>query len=909
MADNDNKRVKVASGRSTLQPEDALKEFTTISRKDLVADKNANAKSNSGLSGKRNGLGNLDRLKSVMEGNQQQISDADGQMDLLPDLYMVYEILVSSILSPRDYSKSTLSIVMDRNVPPTMAEAVRLHFTTDFNFESRMQQIVGDAIFYYGSHTLIPMPVTAISNFIAQNSTLLASSGGNMDNLMMTDMGWLAKSKNSSKTHSQVKNGGYTLECANRFIANVRANLNPYDCVFEYSPEVVPTSKEAIDIALEAANTKFAKTVADEMASKLTGKLSISDNGFALLKPDLRRYIRNRDNSSALTGIYGMEAAAPKKRSKTTTKMDDTIDPYLTRVFENMSSARFEAPTDDMIEKNKLNPLVLSVHHGAIIPVCVPGEPENHVGYFVAVDDDGNILKRKTNQNYFKDLNDRLKQAAGSNEFQVVNTLSSGVLYNSGSQIVDHSKAMLDIYISTIEEDLKEAVKEGRHGEEVEISKPLEIYRIMLSRQLSNMGTTLVYLPAEMVSYFAFDYTPEGVGLSLLEKTKLYASLRAVLMFANIMAGVKNSVGRRKLSIKLDDDDPEKSVTVETIINEFVALQTSTLPIGRLNPADIVDSLQRAGIQVVVDGGSYWPETSLDLEETHRDIHKPDTDLEDLLRRLHYASFSVTPEQVDRSMEGDFATGITTANILQAKRIQMWQTAFVVQASEFVKMYIRQGGPLYQELKEEYEKWPKKGSMTFAEAIDSIAVELPKPDTAVVKAQWDELKDYKDFIEEVIDIEFDTDHLADMLGGEELRESLVPAINQLKSNLIREFRRRNNILPELDAMIYHTDNSPVPAISEHNRKTLELIGALLSQTRKDEVKIEKKLRKVLDAIANEVDPVPVDDSDLTPADDDYSSYEDPDINTVDDEQVLDDSDSELPEDDSSLGDSSEEEIL
>lgn len=874
-------RIKKSKRNKTSSTEDALRGKELVKKSILVKDDGSLTRNHYSSEG----LGDIGKIKSLLDSNQEKMMDADGIMDLLPDLYMVHEVLVSSILSPKDMSNVQLNFSTMKDAPPAINEILRTHFTTEFNLEAKLPNIVGDALFYYGSRSFLTLPPKAVENFIESNTVSLENGSRSLKRVTPQHLGFLG----SAKSEEHWRGGLLTISTSSLLSDSIEKNpLHPSDFVFE------PVSDS---VSMENAEAGFNRSIDTTICKELKGQINISDDGFQLIRPLLERFSALAKTDTLLDDIYGLESTRPNKRPDRDAKKVKP-DPYLQRVFSRKEVARMDNEIvqidPDAPEDKELNPIILDIHHGAIIPVHVPGEPENHVGYYIAVDESGNIIPQKEGANFFQELNRRLMSAADSNQLQVMNAVGSNIFYNNNDSALNHSKPLLDVYISLLEEELVESVSNGVHKSKVAVSNVESTYRIMFARQLKGMNTTLVYVPASLVTYFTFDYDNNGIGISLLEKTKLYSSLRAILMFANIMAGVKNSVGNRILEITLDDRDPEKVVTVETIINEFMALQTSALPIGKLNAPDIINSLQKSGIQVVVDGGDYWPNTKIDIGEGNKSFSYPDTDLEDLLRRLHYAGLSVTPEQIDRTMEGDFATGLVSANIIQAKRTMQRQKQLVQLVNEFVRKYIAAGGPLRTELMEEYDNWTKKEGNSFDDLIESITITLPVPDTAVIANQLEELESYVRFVDTIFERTINTDTLSEILGGEHMREYVDKFEGLLKGDLIRNYMRRNNVLPELDSMLYHKESDPVDGIKAHNRRVMEILSRVINNTKKDEVMYEKRLKTVIDKVQEQFDKL----NEEEPEDD---------FNTDDESGEVDDF--STPDDETDMGDEPVEEEL
>ena len=681
-------------------------------------------------------LVDFSKLREIVTEHADKIEDNDGIMELLPDLHIVKETLIANILSPVDLQDIKLNIGIHKDAPTEMAEVIREHFSTKCDISSKMGLIIGEALFTKGAHILLPIPPSAIRKIIKDNTYGLESANGLK--LLTIDVGTM-KLPNIGIIHTKNNNNTqYALESFD--ISLMRDKLNP-----ETADETINAFTKSKDI-------------------------EISDNILYLLYPEIKDNSNKNKLKQTLKHSYGIENLVSKP---------STSNSYKDRSVKDLPFMEFALDKENIDE---FHPVVLNLPYESVIPVHKPGQPREAVGYYVFIDVEGNPLHLNITVNKFREMNNKLDKLM--KEQVNSNTVSLGVSYpNQGAKNtnqINENNLLLAAYSNQFEKELKEAIENGITNQKIEIGNPGELYRIMFARQLEKQKTRVIFVPAEMMSYIAFNYDSKGRGESLLDKTKLYASFRAILMFASVIAGVKSSINRSLLTITLDDDDPDPQSTVETIINEFVAMQASGLPLGRLAPLDIVDSLQKAGTQIKITGNRY-PGTSMELVEAKREITPPDSNLIDMLKDIHWSACWVNRETVEKANDIEFASTITTANNMQNKRFSLARENYIAQLSDFFKKYIYLGGPLYRTLKNMYDEYLVELEETKAKAKEEVIKEKAKKEKA--KADLEAAKQNPSVSEQNADTissdESSTDGTGDMggdtdMGDESGEETEIP---------------------------------------------------------------------------------------------------------------------------------------
>lgn len=751
-----------------------------VPQKDLVKPKNVPV--------------NIDysKLKAIADNTLNKINIVEGILEVLPDLELVGEVLIASILSPKDLSAVTLQIGLDKRAPSGASDLIKETMNEVFDLDSKLPTILKESLYTIGSYSLLTLPTKVVSDMINSNSISLES-------LTETDVDSYFPPTGFLKTNTT-----YAME-----------SIHLYD------------------------NSDKGKKIDN-------GKIELTDHVGYLAIHAVDSIVTANKNRTALADAYGLEGSeSPTVKSL-----------YLNRKAIHKETVKLK---NDTAESSITHSIILNIPAEAVIPVSIPGEPDRHTGYYVLNSKDGNFFTGRKMTDTFKDLKRRLEK--NSLAEHSAGMITTNLKMDGGDDTSLFSQGLIDAYGKSLEEELLDALNSGTVNKGSTVTIPEEIYRVMYARQLAGQGTRLVYVPAEMLTYVAFNYDDLGIGISLVEKTKLYASLRAALMFAELMAGIKNSVPNRVLNITLDENDLDPQGTVETVTTEYVALQSDLVPLTKIYPADIVDSLQRAGVQVKVEGGSLFPATGIDVEERQRDIKLPDSTLTDRLKHAHYAGLHVSPESVDQSLQADYATTVVASNLLQAKRVMLLQNTFTGKISEFIRKFCYAGGPLFNELKEMVDDSKEKDFDVY-DLIKSITAGLPKADLAAITAQKQAFEEYSDFIEMAVEQFVSEDMIADSLEGDTVGTSIETVRLAIINLMRRKYLRKQNMLPELDLLLTDADDDTITMIKDHNKELMAVVGDIHRSIMRGDFKEDKKSNKLRDKLEGEGDEEENSDGDV-----------------------------------------------
>lgn len=755
---------------------------------------------------------NQGQILAISESTSNRSRDNENIIKLFPDIELAVQILVSSVLSPKDMVNSEIIYKAKEPILPSelilkLNTVSAAHLEGYYGVQDEMQEMLRDTLFNTGSYIKAVLPESIVDEIINQNraiSTEAISEIIRPDTKAVENLGFLG---NPGKGEPRT-----ALEAF--FSSGSRAGYDPK----------LKVTQDSVSIGVE--------------------KFEIVDN-FKLLK--LPRLLQ-KQNRQKVNGLVRSDIAKSRQLSMESMQREKKLTPneLSTVMYKNPQSASqtfLVVPSKSSAKRKNIGrPLVLRLPSESVIPVYVPGDESKHIGYFVLVDYDGNPVSRKNQQETREGLQSLMNaQSQGQNQ-----SLSS-LLINKAKKNLGNNDAVptLDqitrVYASIVETDLMERLSNGIYGSNVKVSENEEIYRIMLSRALASKYTRLVYVPAELTTYFAFKYFDNGVGKSYLDDIKNLTSLRAILLFAKVMAITKSAINLTHVNMTLDPNDPDPQKTIEIAQHEIVKMRQQYFPLGINSPVDLVDWIQRAGMEFSFEGHPGLPQTKFDFESKNIQHQVPDSELDELLRKQTYMAFGLSPETVDNGFNSEFATTVVSNNILLSKRVIQLQQTFTGQLTDYAQKLLGNDAVYREELKElmkeniglleksltEDEKALRaENEDQFLEDmidryLENFQLDLPRPDITSVQTQNQAFSDYSDALDKVLDAWISSEIVTSDIAGE-ISSNMDSIKSIVKSYYLRRWMSENGYMPELnDIVTSDEDGKATLDIYDVNKNHLE----------------------------------------------------------------------------------------
>lgn len=709
-------------------------------------------------------------MDKVSRQTSQDQTDSDAVMQTLPDLELVETVVVGSIIDPKALNEPNLLFSVDQSLFDSelgslLLEPVEQYFKKDYKIDDRLDLILRDCLFYKGSSVLCVLPENILDNLINGRRQV------SMENFKIANTTVRAKAATSLGLLGSPKAGdtisleGYGTDQALRHIGN-----SPYLTVTD-NPEVLK-----LPIISDVARTTRIK-------EKL-GKYRVS------MEEEVHKF-----TNVEIEELYNSTMAGSENTQIITSPK-----------FMNRPSVG--------------HPLVMPFPSESIIPVFVQGRPYEHVGYFLLVDQNGYPVSKDSTRDFYGELQSGWKSGAGGNSNSEVLRLTREAMgdnSNASDYEVDHIQ---QAYNAIIVNDLNNRLRNGMYDQEIEVGLTQEIQRILLYRNWKAKSTQLVFIPHELLTYIAFDYNPNGIGETLINRTKILSTIRTTLLFAETMGGIRNAMGRKKVSITTDAHDPDPEATIDGIQSLILEQGQRSFPLAAPDPAQTMDALVRSGYDFEINSnGAAYAETKVEYDDYNTSVNAGNPELQDRIRRMHISAFGIPPEKVDPMSSPDFATSIVQNDLVASRKVKERQKAFCAHLTKFIQTFTDHSSILRQEMYRiavanvRMINAPELQKLKLEEVIEqfilAIRVELPAPDNTQHERQLESLETY----ERLLDKGLEANITADLFPDEftQIPGLADDILTQTKAAMIRKFMAANNILPELD--IFTEMDGDKPAFS------------------------------------------------------------------------------------------------
>ncbi|AGX01930.1 virion structural protein [Erwinia phage PhiEaH1] len=727
--------------------------------------------------------------------------DAETIMNLQPDIKLIKSLITSIVMSPIDMDSGGVTFKMTEStelpgvVYNPLLEVIRSHFTSYYDLNEVLPLAVGEALFDQGASIRVVVPEAAVDDMINGTTQRVSTedyinSRLDADRLTFRPQGFLGPVMSGWKDNKRI----------------------PFDA---HAAQKKVSLESAFTIQASATNTRF-----NSMAT-------ITDNIEILTVPILKERTRARMLRNAqMARLYqanrsvATESNQAQIRTLAGTLYKQTNGRSQVKNVEIMSAAHSAS------RSSIGHPMVMKWSSDSLVPAYVPGEEEKHLGYIGAIDENGHPIDvmEEMKQNISKGMGNLDNQQAmnlTSTLIQQTQILQSGYNVDMDKQ---SAAERLRLFTQVYEENILNRIKSGIYGHNVKLGDNESFYKVMLARHFANNHIHLVFIPAEQVAYFAYDYDKNGMGKSLLDDVKQVSTLRVMTTFANFMSAIANAVGRTKVTLNIDPRSPDPEKDYHILMDEYLRGQSNASPTDVTSAAEMFRTIRQMGVNFEVTGNDRIPNTTVQVDSYQSQKQMIDPEFTNELKTQQYMGLFVTPDMVDMTQQGDFAITRWTSNQLFAKRIKTIQQATCRHGKKLVTAYTLSSGELIKRLQQEIDgikdKLPEKYKITESQGnvirhqeliedfMEDLMLELPTPSSTKYQTQLEEMNKYSGLLDEGIR-HYVTNELLGGAMADEDSSHVDLMVNSIKSYMMREYMAREDILPELQELVRKgTEDNP-----------------------------------------------------------------------------------------------------
>lgn len=685
-------------------------------------------------SGMMGGYYNSEAIMDITaERMSNNIDDYENILKTQPELELPIQILIASILSPKNANKIMIKHGLKKNPLPSdlanaLLQSAKNASENVYNIKTILSKKLRKALFEVGSSVTIVMSEAAIDDVI---NGRVADLHGNM-----------ATESIKTKTIADA-------------VAMATRNIGIF------GNGTMPSSDTmGMESILNHMTGVRAQTPPTEIKMDV-GKLA-DVKGFATPV-----YC---DNPKLLGLGMAMENLVEKKKAA----LADAIG---MRSFESLERLYHDVPggIQDMVvlprpnetsRKSQFRPILRDVPSECCMPVFQAGAPSKHSGYLFMIDEFGSFVSRDMRRDYWRNVS----EIVGGNREAVSSILDRARKGISTDTEDDTLLAMAaaQSFRELAIKDIERKFMSGNLGN-VSFGTMETFFNLMFERAMSGRQTRILYVPADMVIYWAYRYNPNGTGRSLLEDNKFLASMRSLILISNTETQLRNSIDYVKLGVVFDPNDPHKNKTKELIVDQFARNRLRSTPWNVTNPRRIVEMMQMAGVSFDFDGGDNYPGTKVSIDRQDIQQRAVDMELDQVAFRRLMMGFGLAPEIVDLSMNIEFSSKIVTSNELSLKRVMVTQDI----TNFFIRQYCIKAmlaDPIqmaeYETIVKEWiaklpeGEWDneKKAQLDVGRIINiflgAYEPTLPRPESSLA-ADIEEFNTHMEGIEKVIDVAID----------------------------------------------------------------------------------------------------------------------------------------------------------
>lgn len=774
-------------------------------------------------------------LESIVRQVSRKQNTNEDLLGLFPDMKFCAETVSLSIVSPNDmvtksYNINFNNLKLGNDLKGTISELIKNELNSYYNLNTNLPDVVEEALFMKGAYVECFIPESSLNDIITDEKFKKAEAGditveSYIKSTPLNGKGIFNKTQNiTSKVYQEILNSSFT---------DVES--------ISTESAIVNLDKELKVEFIDNVSVLYSNQIADDLTKRNISK-SYKDS-----------------NDKQLTTESGNKVSLKNEILKVL-KDPNKLTQEIMLNIESFS---------DTSRKSLGRPLHIKLDPAIVKPIWSV-TPDNHIGYLVLLDENNSLINSK---DYTNDGFDSNTINFSSNTKSVSDSILTRALTGLKSMTEEAKDLdnMEEIYGTILHNTILKKMSDGKLKNIGNLSKDQNFLRLMFSRALKGKKTKVLYLPVDMVSYFAYEYKDNGMGLGRLEKISVLMSMRAIMLFAKLMANIKNSIPITEVEATIDPKEPDIKGAISKIVSSTMKNHQVSLPIGTADVNSLVQWVHSLGYVYNIES-ERLPSTKIKMNDGSRNIRAPEDSVSEILEELCYMEFFMNTEMVKNSKDANFATSIISQNKLFENRILKQQIKTDTNLTRQAKVIINNDVIIRNEVlkiiknnDKEIKKLNKdliglieKNKVSDDELyeiildilLDDMSITLPKPSSL---SEGNNLKtalaDYTSAVEDYLTNVFDEEAFNAAVAGEEISNNIGYYKAIIKKMLIQEWVNDNNYFPSMSKFLTldDTGTSLNNLFTQYSDMT-EVFGKLIlafNKTNKKQIdKIDNDLNKI-----------------------------------------------------------------
>ena len=410
------------------------------------------------------------------------------------------------------------------------------------------------------------------------------------------------------------------------------------------------------------------------------------------------------------------------------------------------------------------HPSIMELPYESTIPIIIEGSPENHIGYFVLLNEYGVPITATEDDDENSFEKERVGEVHGSKQVDDLYKAFYGSTYNT-----HHKKMGNELKTQVIEQVYSDYMDNLLSNElnhlgmnSFSINMTGEITKVMFTRLMRDTKTAILFVPSHLLIYMAFEYNSNGTGRSKIDNIKFPLSLKLTLIITRLIALIESSINHRKLDITFDENIANPIETLHTIRKEIMRKKLSGIS---YDPNTIIKGVLDKGLTVVPNNIPGVENFSISEEKNSVDYPTSDDSLLQEITNMYTLSLGVSSNAMNRLKEDDLAISVATNNLYMSNQIMTDQGIVAECMTKLLHVYTVHSTKLQRSIIEILENTEiddnkkEKGNDDadhkiikdrLKNIIKGIKFTLPRPNIAFDKSQFEQLREYIGMVDEIL---------------------------------------------------------------------------------------------------------------------------------------------------------------